>query len=238
MLPIAAFLVLSLQQCIFGRLPHNEVEDIFEKYITKTTETLLVAFLVRERIDVYYVLNFVALSAGRVWAWITAGRVTFVEQQPLTAWKLRVQFTISLSLTVAFDTLMFAYVASPTRDTVRRTMPMFAFEFADLAILSSSIAARYLSTIAGVLRRTRRTGAGIFAHGPCDVEQDVLEGASEEDDGNTRLLFSVELWTGKCDSAISFYAVLRRSGAIQTYSSWLAFPQAQFRPAYHLLLEI
>ncbi|KIV94141.1 hypothetical protein PV10_05283 [Exophiala mesophila] len=200
---VAALLVLSLQRCVYGRLPCDEVENIFKKYIVKTTETLLVTYLIGERLDIDYILCFVALSAARVWAWMTEGRVKFVERQPLTAWKLRAQFCISLPLTDIFNIIMFAYEAS-VQATGRQTMPMFVFESADLVLLSSSMTARYLLCIAEAVRRSSSTGTGILAHHPSDGDRDALNAMSEEDSGNTRWLFYVELCTGKDIYGTSF----------------------------------
>lgn len=197
LLLIAALLVLSLQNCVYGQLPCDEVEDIFEKYIIKTTETLMASYMVGERLDIYYILNFVTLSSARVWAWMTVGRVKFVEQQPLMAWKWRAQFFISLPLTVIFDIMMFVHAANTMRNTARRSTPMFAFEFADLVLLSSSITVRYLLCISNVVCLSYKTGAEVLTLPPPDGEKEALAVESEGSNGNRPWLFYAELWTGK-----------------------------------------
>ncbi|KAJ4507496.1 E3 ubiquitin-protein ligase hrd1 [Exophiala dermatitidis] len=203
LLLVAASLVLSLQRCVYGRAPCDGVENIVKKYIVKTAETLLVTYLIGERLDVDYILSFVALSAARVWAWMTEDRVKFVEGQPLTAWKLRAQFCISLPLTDTFNIMMFAYAAS-VQATGRQTMATFVFEFADLVLLSSSMTARYLLCIAEAVRRSSLTGTAILARHQSDGDRDALNAVCEEESGNMHWLFYVELYTGKDIYGTSF----------------------------------
>lgn len=153
--------------------------------------------MVGERLDIYHILNFVTLSSARVWTWMTVGRVTFVEQQPLMAWKWRAQFFISLPLSVIFDIMMFVHAANTMHSTARPSTPMFAFEFADLVLLSSSTTIRYLLCISNLGRLSYKSAAEVLALPPPDGAKETLAFESEGSSGNGSWLFYAELWTGK-----------------------------------------
>jgi len=160
--------------------------------------------MVGERLDMCYILTFITLSAARVWARMTAGRVKFLEQQPRMAWKRRARFFISLTMTVIFDVMMFFHAANTMRNTARRTMPMFAFEFADLILLSSSATARYLWCTVNVAK----AGVERSDQLPFDGEPDALDVEPDGGNGSTSWLFHLELWTDTSRCALSLHYIL------------------------------
>jgi E3 ubiquitin-protein ligase synoviolin len=89
---------------------------------------------------------FISLLVGKVWGWIGEGRVEFLEQQPPANPKLfHIRLAASLVLTVSFDVFMLRYCVHTVITQARPDMMvMFGFEFAILAILSTSTLLRYV----------------------------------------------------------------------------------------------
>lgn len=102
-------------------------------------------------------------------------------------------------MTVIFDVMMFFHAANTMRNTARRTMPMFAFELADLILLSSSATARYLWCTVNVAK----AGVERSDQLPFDGEPDALDVEPDGGNGSTSWLFHLELWTGKNENEIS-----------------------------------
>lgn len=157
---LASFTILALQWSLYGPLTASEIDEIFERCVVRSAETFLATFLVSETVDKAFVLLLIGLLAGRVWAWIGEGRVTWAEQQPSTSSRLRMCFSISLLSSLIFDAFMFTYTAETVmRNDVRRTMPMFAFEFGSLTLSLTLKAARYgLSLTESYLSRRKPSG--------------------------------------------------------------------------------
>lgn len=76
---------------------------------------------------------------------------------------------------------------------------MFAFEFADFVLLSSSVTARYLLCIVNVAETTVERSDQL----PFDGEPDALDVEPDGGNGSTPWLFHAELWTGKNENEIS-----------------------------------
>jgi E3 ubiquitin-protein ligase synoviolin len=94
----------------------------------------------------WFLVMFISLLVGKVWGWIGEGRVEFLEQQPPANPKLfHIRLAASLMLTVFFDTFMLRYCVQTVITQARPDMMvMFGFEFAILAILSTSTLLRYV----------------------------------------------------------------------------------------------
>ena len=94
----------------------------------------------------WFLVMFISLLVGKVWGWIGEGRVEFLEQQPPANPKLfHIRLAVSLVLTVSFDSFMLRYCVHTVITQARPDMMvMFGFEFAILAILSTSTLLRYV----------------------------------------------------------------------------------------------
>ncbi|KAI9684071.1 MAG: E3 ubiquitin-protein ligase hrd1 [Bathelium mastoideum] len=143
---LCAFAFLfGLQRLLFGPLRPIEVEQLYEKAWFAVTETCLAMTIFREEVGGWFLVMFVSLLFGKVWGWISEGRVDFLEQQPPSDPRLfHVRLSTSLLLSMTFNILMLNYCL----DTVYREarpgmMVMFAFEFAVLFISSVSTSIRY-----------------------------------------------------------------------------------------------
>jgi len=138
---LALAMILALQWCFYGSIPESEIEEIWAKLVVKTSETLLATALLKETLDEYFMLTFVGLLAGNVWAWMGQGRVKWAEQR-LSAWSLRGRYVTAMSLSLAYNMVMFINTLQASRHN-RRSMPLLAFEFATLTLLTMSSMAHY-----------------------------------------------------------------------------------------------
>lgn len=147
LLIILATTMYSLQRLLYGPLRAIEIEQLWDKAWYAITETALAMTTFRDEVGGYFFLMFITLLGGKVWGWIGEGRVETLEQQPPANPKtFHARLITSLLLSEAFDLLMLRYCARTILDqTPPRAgmMVMFVFEFAILAINSSSTLARY-----------------------------------------------------------------------------------------------
>lgn len=137
--------MLGLQRLFYGPLRPIEVEQLYEKAWFAITETCLAMTIFREEVGGWFLVMFVSLLIGKIWAWIGEGRVEILEQQPPTNPRLfHARLSVSLVVSSLFDLLMLQYSANTVLLHARpNMMVMFAFEFAVLAVTSISTAVRY-----------------------------------------------------------------------------------------------
>lgn len=100
----------------------------------------------RDEVGAWFFVMFICLLAGKIWGWISEARVEALEQQPPANPRLyHIRLTISLLLSEIFDGLMLRYCVVTLIEQPRPgMMVMFAFEFAVLAITSTSTALKYM----------------------------------------------------------------------------------------------
>ncbi|KAI9817753.1 MAG: E3 ubiquitin-protein ligase hrd1 [Pycnora praestabilis] len=139
------FVMLALQRLFYGSLRPIEIEQLYEKAWFAITETCLAMTIFREEVGGWFLVMFVSLLVGKVWGWIGEGRVEVLEQQPPANPRLfHARLSFSLLVSVFFDICMLHYsVLTVLRMARPNMMVMFAFEFAVLAVSSTSTAARY-----------------------------------------------------------------------------------------------
>ena len=135
-----------LQRLFYGSLRAIEIEQLWDKAWYAITETALAMTTFRDEVGGWFLIMFMSLLAGKVWGWIGEGRVDTVEQQPPANPRLfHIRMMASLLLSEAFDLLMLRYCLRTLSAQPRPgMMVMFAFEFAVLAIVSSSTTIRYV----------------------------------------------------------------------------------------------
>ncbi|CAG8038376.1 unnamed protein product [Penicillium olsonii] len=143
---VTGFLLFWLQRLLYGPLRPIETEQLYERAWFAVTETCLAMTIFRGELGAWFLVMFISLLVGKVWGWIGEGRVEFLEQQPPANPKLfHIRLAASLALTVIFDFFMLRYCVHTVITQARPDMMvMFGFEFAILAILSSSTLLRYV----------------------------------------------------------------------------------------------
>lgn len=176
--------VRGMQKVIYGPLRAIEREQLWDKAWYAVTETALAMTTFRDEVGMWFFVMFVALLAGKVWQWISEARVEALEQQPPTNPRLvHARLISSLVISDAFDLLMLRYCVNTLLEQPRPgMMVMFAFEFAVLAISSTSTAAKYvLSLVEGAIIK-RQTKARI-AERREELRLDREQAAREASDG-------------------------------------------------------
>lgn len=155
----AAACVYCLQRLLYGRLRPIETEQLWDKSWYAITETALAMTTFRDEVGGWFFVMFMSLLAGKVWGWIGEGRVEILEQQPPAnpMW-FHTRLMASLLLSEVLDLLMLRYCVYTLLEQPKPgMMVMFAFEFAILAITSTSTAVRYCLTLQEILIVQRQT---------------------------------------------------------------------------------
>ncbi|RYP34519.1 hypothetical protein DL767_004231 [Monosporascus sp. MG133] len=157
---IYASFVWGLQRLCYGPLRPVEIEQLYEKAWFAVTETCLAMTIFREEVGAWFLVMFTALVTGKVWEWIGEGRVEILEQQPPANPRLfHTRLSISLLLSVVYDTWLFTYAVNSVIQQARpNMMVMFLFEFAILATCSFRTAFRYVLSLveADIVRKQTR----------------------------------------------------------------------------------
>ncbi|KAI1391324.1 uncharacterized protein F4822DRAFT_181722 [Hypoxylon trugodes] len=153
--------VWGLQRLCYGPLRPVEIEQLYEKAWFAVTETCLAMTIFREEVGAWFLVMFTALVTGKVWEWIGEGRVEVLEQQPPVNPRLfHTRLSISLLLSVIYDTWLFLYTVNAVIQQARpNMMVMFLFEFAILDTCSFRTSFRYLLSLVEadiVSRQTRQ----------------------------------------------------------------------------------
>ncbi|KAI2471866.1 hypothetical protein F4781DRAFT_385316 [Annulohypoxylon bovei var. microspora] len=141
--------VWGLQRLCYGPLRPVEIEQLYEKAWFAVTETCLAMTIFREEVGAWFLVMFTALVTGKVWEWIGEGRVEVLEQQPPVNPRLfHTRLSISLLLSVIYDTWLFTYTVNAVIQQARpNMMVMFLFEFAILATCSFRTGFRYVLSL-------------------------------------------------------------------------------------------
>lgn len=148
LLLIATFM-FGLQQMFYGPLRPIEIEQLYEKAWFAVTETCLAMTIFREEVGAWFLVMFVALLVGKVWAWIGEGRVEVLEQQPPNNPRLfHLRLSFSLALSLVYDLWVMIYTIKIVIQQARpNMMVMFLFEFAVLMVSSTSTILRYVISL-------------------------------------------------------------------------------------------
>ena len=138
--------IYGLQRLVYGSLRAIEIEQLWEKSWYAITETALAMTTFRDEVGGWFFIMFMTLLAGKIWGWIAEGRVETLEQQPPANPRLfHIRLLTALFISEMFDLLMLRYcMQTLLYDPRPGMMVMFAFEFAVLAISSTSTTVRYL----------------------------------------------------------------------------------------------
>lgn len=141
--------VYGLQRVCYGQLRPVEVEQLYEKAWFAVTETCLAMTIFREEVGAWFLVMFTALVTGKVWEWIGEGRVEILEQQPPANPRLfHTRLSISLLLSIIYDTWLFSYTINTVIQQARpNMMVMFLFEFAILSTCSFRTGLRFVLSL-------------------------------------------------------------------------------------------
>ena len=152
----------ALQRLLYGPLRPMEVERLYEHAWFAITETLLAMTIFRDDVGVRFFVMFVSLIAGKIWQWIGAGRVEFVEQQPPTSNEIffHSRLASSLLLSIVYDMVMLGYCVNTVLRQARPNMiVMFGFEYALLLIESFATFFRHILCLVDLTVQSKQTEA-------------------------------------------------------------------------------
>ncbi|KKY14669.1 putative ring finger protein [Diplodia seriata] len=157
-----ASFMYGLQRLLYGPLRPMEVERLYEHAWFAITETLLAMTIFRDDVGVWFFVMFVSLIAGKIWQWIGAGRVEFVEQQPPTSNEIffHSRLASSLILSIVYDSMMLGYCVDFVLRQARPNMiVMFGFEYALLLIESFATFFRHILCLIDLTVQNKQTEA-------------------------------------------------------------------------------
>lgn len=139
----------GFQRLCFGPLRPTEIEQLYERGWFAVTETCLAMTIFRDELGPSFVIMFTALITGKVWGWISEGRVEVLEQQPPANPRLfHTRLSVSLLVSILYDVFLLSYAATTVWQQARRTvMVMFLFEFAVLTVCSLHTTGRYILSL-------------------------------------------------------------------------------------------
>ncbi|KAH7039048.1 hypothetical protein B0J12DRAFT_580607 [Macrophomina phaseolina] len=159
---LTASFMYGLQRLLYGPLRPMEVERLYEHAWFAITETLLAMTIFRDDVGVWFFVMFVSLIAGKIWQWIGAGRVEFVEQQPPTSNEIffHSRLSSSLILSIVYDSMMLGYCIDTVLRQPRPNMiVMFGFEYALLLIESCATFFRHILCLVDLTVQRKQTEA-------------------------------------------------------------------------------
>ncbi|KAF9638265.1 Zinc finger RING-type protein [Lasiodiplodia theobromae] len=159
---LTASFMYALQRLLYGPLRPMEVERLYEHAWFAITETLLAMTIFRDDVGVRFFVMFVSLIAGKIWQWIGAGRVEFVEQQPPTSNEIffHSRLASSLLLSIVYDMVMLGYCVNTVLRQARPNMiVMFGFEYALLLIESFATFFRHILCLVDLTVQSKQTEA-------------------------------------------------------------------------------
>lgn len=224
----------GLQRLLYGPLRPMEIERLYEHAWFAVTETLLAMTIFRDDVGVWFFVMFVALIAGRMWQWIGAGRVEFVEQQPPTSNEIffHSRLLSSLLLSIIYDVVMLRYCVEFVLRQARPNMiVMFGFEFALLLVASCATLCRHTLCLVDLFVQAKQTEqkriemiqermaerarereqngqADAQDDAPVEVDDNEIDVPGWESKG--RYIFYLDLATGEYLSC-SIFAILTRA---------------------------
>lgn len=141
--------IFGISRLLFGQLRTVEVEQLTERAWFAITETCLAMTIFRDEIGPWFLVMFTTLVTGKVWGWISDGRVEFIEQQPPANPRLfHIRLSTSLALSFLYDVLILHSIINTVIQQARpNMMVMFLFEFAVLATTSGRTGLRYILSL-------------------------------------------------------------------------------------------
>ncbi|KAJ2005375.1 E3 ubiquitin-protein ligase hrd1 [Coemansia thaxteri] len=130
-----------LVRVFFGQLRAIEVEHLYEQGWLAVTETCLALAILRDEFDAATLTLFVFLLFCKLFHWMLADRVAYMEQQTRLTALLLARITALSLILLSVDCLMLSYAVGNTRRYGATMMIVFGFEYALLL-------ARFLATCA------------------------------------------------------------------------------------------
>ncbi|KAJ2865940.1 E3 ubiquitin-protein ligase hrd1 [Coemansia aciculifera] len=133
-----------LVRIFLGQLRAIEVERLYEQSWLAVTETCLALAILRDEFDAATLTLFVFLLFCKLFHWMLADRVTFMEQQTRLTVLFLVRITALSVLLFSVDCLMLSYAVGNTRRYGATMMIVFGFEYALLLARFMATSAKFV----------------------------------------------------------------------------------------------
>eukprot|EP01097_Dermamoeba_algensis_P005448 TRINITY_DN3466_c0_g1_i2.p1 TRINITY_DN3466_c0_g1~~TRINITY_DN3466_c0_g1_i2.p1 ORF type:complete len:492 (+),score=109.35 TRINITY_DN3466_c0_g1_i2:205-1476(+) len=138
----------------FGALRQAEIEHVNEKLFSTVIDTLFMMTIFRDELNSRFVVTFTVLVFWKIFHWISADRVDYLEQAPQSRWAYFRLFFLMLILLLA--DVGFSLYAAYTYSLKGPTMTMlFGFEYSLLAIMNVTTMTKFFFHIYDVRREGR-----------------------------------------------------------------------------------
>ncbi|KAI8609326.1 hypothetical protein BC830DRAFT_1071068, partial [Chytriomyces sp. MP71] len=137
---VAIMMGRGIQKTFFGQLRAIEVEHLYERSWFAVTETCLAMTLFRDQFDAMYLVLFGFLLVVKIFHWLVADRVDFMEQAPTPPTRVfHIRMITIMTMLVAVD--MAVLVSCVDYTTRKGPSMMLIFGFENLIMMSSIILA-------------------------------------------------------------------------------------------------
>ncbi|KAJ2244733.1 E3 ubiquitin-protein ligase hrd1 [Coemansia sp. RSA 455] len=133
-----------LVRIFLGQLRAIEVERLYEQGWLAVTETCLALAILRDEFDAATLTLFVFLLFCKLFHWMLADRVTFMEQQTRLTALFLVRITALSVLLFSVDCLMLSYAVGNTKRYGATMMIVFGFEYALLLARFMATSAKFV----------------------------------------------------------------------------------------------
>ncbi|KAJ2899423.1 E3 ubiquitin-protein ligase hrd1 [Coemansia aciculifera] len=128
----------------FGQLRVIEVERLYEQGWLSVTETCLALAILRDEFDAATLTMFVFLLFCKLFHWMLADRVAFMEQQTHLTALFLARITVLSILLFSVDCIMLSYAVGNTTRYGPTMMIVFGFEYALLLARFMATAAKFV----------------------------------------------------------------------------------------------
>ncbi|KAL2915351.1 E3 ubiquitin-protein ligase hrd1 [Polyrhizophydium stewartii] len=134
----------TLQRLLFGELRVIEIEHIYERSWFSIMDVCLAMTIFRNEFDLRFVGLFIFLLFVKIFHWICADRVDYMDQAPNVNAAFHLRILATITGLVAIDLAFLAYSVNTIVRFGASMIVVFAFEYTILLVLVVSVLAKYI----------------------------------------------------------------------------------------------
>ena len=148
-LAFALTLVLGhlLKTMFLGTLREAEVERLYDRVKDAIMETCLAMTIFREEFNVRFVVLFTSLLFVKIFHWLCADRVAYIETTPSTTRLSHLRVCVLMVALVSIDTAFLNHAIAHTLKNGPSVLLLFGFEYVILASRVATTAAKYVVNV-------------------------------------------------------------------------------------------
>ncbi|KAH6564096.1 hypothetical protein BASA60_010456 [Batrachochytrium salamandrivorans] len=134
----------TLQTLFFGNLRAIEVEHLYERCWSSIMDTCIAMTIFRYEFEWRFVVFFVFLLFVKVFHWICADKVDYMEQSTHIPLSFHIRTIAAMSLLLLVDISFIGYAVSSIITHGPTMMILFAFEYSIMLVVICSIFTKYI----------------------------------------------------------------------------------------------